>query len=174
MATNAQLRLDTERRYNHYREQTLIIISEQIKSEGFKATKITGQALSAVSLWENASGRKYDWDWSVETLHFRNRYPKRFEIALWHHTELAALSLGRPTFNATGMRLDIVEGAPRSLCDRPPIMSEVLLAYETYATMIKASHVRIMKPVNIDVKNYYETFGYTYVPKDDYLLKRIF
>lgn len=119
--------------------------------------------------WQASKKRLYQhWDWRKERSHFASRYPKRFEVALWQSNKLIGVSLGRPTCNATGLRLDIIEGSPSDLGDRPPVTIEVLLAYEVYAKMIGASHIRIMKPVNEDVKNYYCQLGYTYVSDGKY------
>jgi len=43
----------------------------------------------------------------------------------------------------------------------------------TYAKALGASQLRIMNPINADVKNYYEKFGLTYVAKGDYLYTRL-
>lgn len=88
-------------------------------------------------------------------------------MAAWEHHKLTAISLGRPTYNATGLRLDVVEAMPRDLGDRPNVFDTVILAYEIYARMINANHIRIMNPVNQTVRSFYEKFGYRYVVKGD-------
>ncbi len=43
----------------------------------------------------------------------------------------------------------------------------------TYAELLGATEVRVMKPINDDVKKYYQSFGLTYVVKGDYLYMRL-
>lgn len=71
------------------------------------------------------------------------------------------------------LRLDFVEAWPRDLGDRPNVFNEVLVAYAVYARMINAKKIRIMHFINDDVKTYYETFGYCYVAKQDYLFREV-
>ena len=86
---------------------------------------------------------------------------------------MIAISLGRPTYNATGLRLDIIEAMPKDLGRKSNVFDTIILAYEVYARMINASHIRIMNPVNDTVKAFYEKFGYTYFQKGDYLSRDI-
>ena len=53
------------------------------------------------------------------------------------------------------------------------MFDEVLVAYGIYARMINAKQIRIMHPIGDDVKAYYETFGYRYVAKQDYLFREV-
>lgn len=48
-----------------------------------------------------------------------------------------------------------------------------LAAMNVYADALGAKELRIMNPINEEVKKYYESFGLTYVPKGDYLVTRI-
>lgn len=104
---------------------------------------------------------------------FRRRYPKRFEVAVWDAVSLIAVSLGRPTYAGQHMRLDITEARPRSLGARGPILPDVLLAYTVYAQLLDARSIRIMNPINDDVRAYYERSGYQYVAKHDYLFMEL-
>ncbi len=92
---------------------------------------------------------------------------------LWEGNNLFALSMGRPTYNGSNLRLDVVEARPQSLGERPSIFGIVLLAYGIYARLINANEIRIMNPINNDIKNYYEAFGYQYVSKGDYLYRKV-
>ena len=161
---------ETERRYDTLRNLALEMAQKGLSSE-FKLTQITPDALFATKNWEKASGRIYDWEWLPNYNHHRSRYPKRFEVALWENGNLIALSMGRPTYFKSGLRLDVVEGMPKSLGPRSSVTGKVLIAYEVYAGLIGADHVRIMNPVNMDVRLYYERQGYTYNHKGDYLYK---
>ncbi len=161
-------RIDAELRYKKIRRVALEIAQNSI-DDRFTLKKITSEALDATILWDNSNLRKYNWDWKNKYSVYQMRYPKRFEIALWEHNTLVAISLGRPTYNATGLRLDIVEAMPRDLGERSNVFDTIILAYEIYARMVNAGHIRIMSPVNDTVKNLYEKYGYSYVAKGDYL-----
>ena len=71
-------------------------------------TEITAQALSASKQWNESQVRVKDWDWVKGYAAFRFRYPKRFEMALWESRKLIGLSMGRPTYQGTALRLDVV------------------------------------------------------------------
>jgi hypothetical protein len=94
-------------------------------------------------------------------------------MALWESKRLIGLSMGRPTYQGTALRLDVVEASPTDLGDRPAIFEAVLLGYGIYARLINAKQIRIMNPVNERVKTYYEKYNYKYVAKGDYLVKEI-
>lgn len=148
-------------------------MTQKSVDDKIKLTPITLEALKATQLWESSEQRKYDWDWKDNYNIYRTRYPKRFEIAVWESNVLTAISLGRPTYNATGLRLDVVEAMPRDLGERASVFDTIILAYEVYARMINANHIRIMNPVNSTVKSFYEKYGYRYIAKGDYLTRDI-
>lgn len=165
-------RVEADRRYERLREIALEIAQSSI-DDHFRVTKINSAALSATRLWDKSVIRKYPWDWDENYNFYRLKYPKRFEVALWETDVLVAISMGRPTYNATGLRLDVVEAMPRDLGERSSVFDKIILAYEVYARLINADHIRIMNPVNESVKSLYEHYGYRYVSKDDYLIKQV-
>jgi len=114
----------------------------------------------------------------------KQRYPKRFELAIWKSNALCGLPIGRPSFNGTRLRLDYAERSPDSCPIRGYVMLVNLLAAEAYALTIGAEEVRIMHPMNQQLVNYYSRFGYKYIkgtiPLEDahnknphYLYKRL-
>ena len=141
--------------------------------DSLKFRTITADALNATKLWDKSTARRVDWEWIEGYSSFRFRYPKRFEAALWQNNSLITLSMGRPTYLGGALRLDFIEARPRELGDRPSVFNEVLIAYGIYARMINAKQIRIMNPINDDIKAYYETFGYTYVAKQNYLYREV-
>jgi len=94
-------------------------------------------------------------------------------MAIWKDNKPLTLSLGRPTYNGNSLRLDFIESRPLELGNRPSTLNEVLITYGIYARLINAKHIRIMNPINQKIKEYYESFGYTYIAKDDYLIKEV-
>lgn len=165
-------RIEAEHRYERLRKQALEIAQSAVGNK-FKMTQVTQQALESTERWIESGQRQYHWDWKSHYPYYRSMYPKRFEVALWEQDQLSAIALGRPTYNATGLRLDIVEAMPRDLGARSNVFDPIILAYEVYARMINANHIRIMNPVNDAVRSFYEKYGYEYVPKGNYLKKDI-
>jgi len=169
--------IDAERRYEKLRIMALKATEDVLKEqniENITLSTINSNALQASRAWKQSTKRRVDWDWLEGHSVYRHRYPKRFEIALWLSNQLIGLSMGKPTYGGSGLRLDLVEAAPTDIVDRPGIFEMVILAYGVYARLINAKQIRIMHPINEQVKNYYQSFGYTYVAKGDYLYRDIF
>lgn len=163
---------DAERRYHEIRKTALRVISGQTPATLHLEFRLVDEkALNAAKLWKESKQRLVSWDWIANYGPFKFRYPKRFELALWHNNNLASLSLGRPTYYGTGMRLDFVEGNP----DRREIkvFPFAMAAITTYAEALGANEIRVMNPINEEVKSYYEKFGLVYVAKGDYLYSRL-
>ncbi|MCF6325226.1 MAG: hypothetical protein L3J89_13050, partial [Gammaproteobacteria bacterium] len=120
---------------------------------------------------EFSPDRLVDWNWSDGNKSFKFRYPKRFELALWHKNELVSLSLGRPTYSGMGLRLDVIEGSPE---DREiKVFPAVIAAMTVYASALGAEEIRVMNPINQAVKDYYSKEGFTFVTKGNYLYKKL-
>jgi hypothetical protein len=168
--------LDAENRYSIIRREALNITSEMLMAgshPSIRLTEITVAALNASKEWATSKTRIKNWDWIEGYSAFKFRHPKRFEMALWETSRLIGLSMGRPTYQGTALRLDVVEASPLDLGDRPPIFEAVLLGYGVYARLINAKQIRIMHPVNDKVKSYYEQYNYKYVSTGDYLFREI-
>lgn len=168
--------IDAENRYNILRKQAIRIIQSDLDSRNkhnLKLTTVTSAALQETKKWFSSTKRKVNWNWIDEYGNFKFSYPKRFEAALWQQNDLICISLGRPTYSGCFLRLDVIEARPKDLGDRPNVFDEILLAYGVYARMIGATGIRIMNPVNEEVRAYYETFGYTYISKGDYLFREV-
>lgn len=73
------------------------------------------------------------------------KFPKRFEAAAWKNNKLAGLSLGRPSYAGTGLRLDHIEKAP--VMDIR-LVETMLVALTAYGSLLGANHLKIMHPVN--------------------------
>jgi hypothetical protein len=168
--------LDAEKRYSIIRKEALIAATEIIQrsnNKRMKLSEIDSNALIAFRAWKLSGIRVKDWDWVEGYNSFRFRYPKRFEMALWATNSLIGLSMGRPTYHGTALRLDVVEASPLDINERPSIFDSVLLAYGIYARLINAKQIRIMHPVNKEVRSYYERFSYRYVANGDYLYREV-
>jgi len=122
---------------------------------------------------ESAEGREVDWQWFAGYAAFKHRYPKRFEVALWERGNLIGLSLGRPTYHGGNLRLDFVEARPKALGPRGPVFGSIDAAYEIYASLLNVRQIRIMNPINTIVRDFYQSFGYQYVARKNYLYREL-
>jgi len=164
--------LDAENRYHALRQLAISTIAGQLPAgSGATLRLIDDAALKASQVWESSKTRLVDWDWFAYYPSFKYRHPKRFELAVWAGPTLISLSLGRPTYNATALRLDFIEASPEQRSSKAfPI---VIAAMATYAEALGAQEIRVMHPINDEVKNYYARFGLTYVAQGDYLYTRL-
>ena len=166
---------DAEERYTIIPKAVLDELNKEFYSShqhSLKVTLIDATALAQSERWNLSSKRKVDWEWVEGYSSFKFRHPKRFEMALWHNNTLASLSLGRPTYQGTKPRLYFIEGNP----DKPSnvkVFEPTFLAMVGYAQALGAKELRIMNPINGDVRRYYERFGFTYINKGDYLFVRL-
>jgi len=164
--------IDAEKRYNELRKTALRVISGQIPSNNkLNFRLIDKPALLESQKWNLSQKRLVKWDWFNSYGAFKYRYPKRFELALWQEQELASLSLGRPTYNGRSLRLDFIESNPENTGIK--VFPLVIAAMTTYAEALGANELRVMNPINDDVKQYYQKIGLIYVPKGDYLFTNL-
>lgn len=166
---------DAEERYTRIRQAVLDEVNKDLmgsKHQGLRARLIEQSALMQSGRWGNSARRRVDWSWVEGYSLFKFRHPKRFEMALWQGHNLISLSLGRPTYNGTKLRLDFIEGNPEKP-DGVKVFEYTFLAMVGYAQMLGADELRVMNPINKDVKRYYESFGLSYVAKGDYLFIRL-
>ena len=133
-----------------------------------KAKLIDHAALSQSQSWGLSQKRRVDWDWIAGYGAFKYRYPKRFEMALWHNSTLEGLSLGRPTYSGAKLRLDFIEGNPNKPAN-VSVFQPTFIAMVAYAHALGADELRVMSRINAAVKQYYEKFGLTYIAKGDFL-----
>jgi len=104
-----------EKQYDIYRIEALRAANEILSSQGngVSLTQADNRAYSAFQEWENNSQRIKTWDWPNTYMSWKLQYPKRFEAVAWKGDKLIGLSLGRPTYAGTGLRLDFIEKAPQ-------------------------------------------------------------
>lgn len=82
------------------------------------------------------------------------------------------MPFGHGGIGGSRLRLDLIEGNP----EKPSgvkAFEPVFLAMVGYAEALGASELRIMNPINGDVRRYYERFGFAYINKGDYLYIRL-
>lgn len=168
--------LEAEERYDSIRKITIGVAQRKLSQRPEYADLIleafSGKALIASQSWRGSAKRRVDWDWIDGYFSFKFRYSKRFELAVWHKNSLISLTLGRPTYNGTALRLDFIEANPDNPGDIR-VFPVVLFAMMVYAEALGAAELRVMKPINEEVKKYYESVGLIYVEKGDYLYMRL-
>lgn len=169
LATHA----DAEKRYDVIRRETLKAAENLVRRNypQLRLTTIDAATLNAADAWSNNPTRRVNWDWLSSYNSIKFRHPKRFEAAVWYKGQLNGLSLGRPTYNGSSLRLDFIEASP---VDRELAVFEIIIvAMRTYADLLGARELRVMHPINKQVKSYYAAHGFTYVKNGDYLYIRI-
>lgn len=140
--------------------------------ESVELEDITARSIAQLSRWETHPDRRVMWSWPQWTSRYAAIYPKRFELAIWFHSMLCSASLGRPTWGAGKLRLDMIESSPEKTPLTGNTAQLTVIAAEAYALSIGAQQVRIMNPINNKVRSHYESLGYLYFGgKSDYCTK---
>lgn len=167
---------DAEARYDFLRKEALQATKNHLRSKypAIDITLFNEKAKNAynASKWEQSSRRQVDWEWFEAYSPFRFRYPKRFEAAIWDNRKLVGLALGRPTYGATGLRIDFGERSPHHSGNMPVFRVTVAAAF-VYAKLIGAEEVRCMHPVNERVRHYYVKHGFRYIASGDYCVAKV-
>lgn len=129
-------------------------------------SKIDLRAITAFRTWQQMPGRKVDWDWMF-AYRYCTRYPKAFDLSVWYGNTLLSLTLGRPTYKGTSMRLDFIERRPENCLFAGDLFAVSLLAYETYGRLVGAEHIRLIEPMNQKLISYYTSKdgGFRYVAR---------
>ncbi|MCG8614552.1 MAG: hypothetical protein MI864_28905 [Pseudomonadales bacterium] len=108
---------DAERRYESLREMARNSIGNELPYTDRSNIHLRGicqKALLQAKLWDNDPKRLVDWPWDSGYQDYSYRNPKRFELATWYGNTLAGLSLGRPSYAGTRLRLEFIESRPSS------------------------------------------------------------
>jgi hypothetical protein len=162
LATHKQATIKYEETRKNARSIAEQSLPQHLKGK-LKLKGVDRSALAAFSIWQKIPERKVDWDWNFAH-RYCFRYPKAFDLSVWHGNSLCSLTLGRPTFKGTEMRLDFIEKTPANCLFSGDMFRVSLLAYETYGELIGATKIRIMEPTNNKLINYYMSHGnFSYV-----------
>ena len=158
--------LDAINRYDEFRKTARNLAKEDLPDYLKKVTKLEGvdqKALVAFKTWQSVSERTVNWDWNFATVYCR-RYPKAFDLSVWYGNTLCSLTLGRPTYKGTSMRMDFIEKSPINCPISGDIFAISLLAYENYGRLIGAEYLRLIEPMNDKLIKYYTSVdvGFSY------------
>lgn len=156
-----------EEKYTNLRQIAYELTMEELPyqdSESIRLAEICTNATAAFNASPEYHQRMVNWDWKFGVKSYRNRYPNRFELAIWFEKTLCGLSIGRPTYHGSGVRLDFIERNP---VRNNPLVGRItpiaVTAYEVYARLIDAKQLRIMFPEK-ELINYYSSLDFVYVP----------
>lgn len=157
---------NAERKYQNLRDITYELTMEELPyqdRENIILSEINDKAVAYFQTPEAERNREVDWHWGFGIQTYRKRYPNRFELAVWYNNQICGLSLGRPSYNGSKVRLDFIERAP---IDHNPLKGRLtpisVTAYEVYARLIDAEELRIMFPDEALI-DYYSSLNFTYI-----------
>ena len=147
---------------------------QPIKKDDVSMQGFDMECIRALKRYEASPNRRVFWDWTIVQKKYRT-HPKRFEIAIWHRNmTLCGASIGAPTWSGNRLRLDYIEANPDGSPLDGVITDLCLVAVTAYAEAINASQIRIMKPVNQQVRNYYLSKpGFQYDSKENFCFKNL-
>lgn len=164
---------DAEQRYQAMRVEALRVaqsaLNEMPEYRNLELKLFTPAAMQDFEIWKNHPQRRVRFQWQGYK-GFQYVYPKRFEMVSWENGKVVNFALGQPTFGGNALRLDIIESSPL----KPKELNGFFItqvAMITYATALGVSQLRVMHPINEVVRGVYESYGFTYVAKGDYLFK---
>ncbi|MGM8225344.1 hypothetical protein ACSV5M_02090 [Cellvibrio sp. ARAG 10.3] len=165
-----RMRDELEHRYGELRKQSLKMANQALRIPDTKLTLVDNTSYAAFARWQSHPARLVDWDWPTSWHSWKTNYPKRFECATWKGERLIGFAMGRPTYHATGLRLDYIEKSPEA---SEPHLDLTYLALYAYATLLGATHVKIMNPINKNVRDYYEQKGFKYDLRSNSCIRKI-
>ncbi|MBE0376138.1 MULTISPECIES: hypothetical protein [Pseudoalteromonas] len=155
-----------ENKYQQYRdralEQARRNLPIQIRDK-VKFRNIDNEALLIAKVWESSPLRKeLPWSFAQGFKKWAFRHPNRLDLAVWYENNLCSLSIGFPTKTGKSMRLDVIEKNP---CNYPldkSIFAINIVAFEEFADLIGADKIKIMRPLNDRLINFYRSYGFIY------------
>lgn len=150
-------------------KQGALILKNTITLDG-----LTFNCQKELRKWEKTSLRRVTWDWSMVLKKYCS-HPKRFELSIWHkNLFLCGATIGKPTWSGSKLRLDFIEASPIRSPLSGLIVDLTIIAGAAYAETIGATQLRIMHPVNDNVKNLYlSKQGFAYNRCEDFCYRNL-
>lgn len=144
------------KKYDFYRKEAREIARKALPAylKKLRLDGIDSKAITAFKAWQYDPERKVDWDWTFAS-RYCLRYPKAFDLSVWGGNTLLSLTLGRPTYKGTSIRMDFIEKTPRLTIYSGELFGVSQLAYETYGRLIGAESIRLVEPMNQKLIAYY-------------------
>lgn len=141
-----------EIRRDIYREMPLAV-----NMPGVRLTPINQAALSYYKKWPaiDRVPPNGGWDWESWSTYYKEKYPKRFDIAIWFGNTLCGLALGKMSEKNIHVKLEVLEGSTNST---HPLKGRVayisLTALEMFGYALNAKEARIIDPVHAAITSY--------------------
>ena len=159
--------LHAENKYQYFRDKALERAKRnspfQYKDKiAFK--NIDQEALLIAQIWESSPLRRnLPWSFAQGYKKWAYRHPDRLDLAVWYENQLCSLAIGFPTKTGKSMRLDVIEKNPceRTVFDKG-IFEINLLVFQVFADSIGASSIKLMRPLNDKLINFYRSYGFIY------------
>ena len=159
--------LQTIQKYEPIRDQARDIASRALPQHlrgMLRLSAVDFRAIAAFNILDATQEREVDWNWNFAS-RYSKVYPKAFDLSVWHGNSLCSLTLGRPTYKGTAMRMDFIERFTKNPLFKGDMYQVSLLAYATYGRLIGANQIRIMDPQNAKlIKHYSSEGGFEYKP----------
>ncbi|WP_086934169.1 hypothetical protein [Agarilytica rhodophyticola] len=158
--------------YNSFPETILNKRKEAVQKTDISLNEFDMDCRRALKKWEKEKNRRLNWDWrEIESIYRAD--PRRFELAIWYRNNvLCSASLGKPTWSGGKLRLDYIEANPAGSPLDGRATDIAILAATLYAEAIGATQLRITKPVNDQVRDYYlSKSGFSHNRNEDFCFK---
>ncbi len=149
-------------KYNRLRMAVYSELPKSINMPGVKLTPINSIALSKHQDWPNSDRQPPNggWEWSSWVSNYREKYPKRFEAAIWFGDTLCGLLLGKMSDKNVHIRLEVLEASTDLLHPLKGRIAYIALsAVEMFGFAVGAEESRIIDPVDGAVLSY-KKLGY--------------
>lgn len=159
--------LDKERMYWEYREDTNLVVAQEISvetSQDVRLTDINVEALHQVSIWRSQyygalKNRTPGWDWVKEVAKFRRR-PRRVELAIWSGANLCGLVIGRVSDRRVVASIHLLESNPGQNPLKGNIAAIAIRWLSTFAFTISCKEISIERPVP-ELIEFYRELGFS-------------
>jgi len=164
------------KKYEEIRREIYIEVPLAVNIPQVKLTPINQKALSFYRKWPDIGNVPPDggWNWERWSLHYKEKYPKRFDIAIWYSSTLCGLALGKMSEKNIHVRLEVLEG---STDIRHPLKGRVayiaLTALEMFGYALNAEEARVIDPVDGAIKSY-SKLGYKLIDATKYYPRYMF
>ncbi len=134
---------------------------------GFQSGPITLDLALTADTWANAdhSKSRQMWSWVNAYSYYTDKKRfKRYDLSVKRGGSLVGLVYGVPSQAKTQLKVNLIEGTPISAHKKDARIFELISeSAQIYADLLGADEIRIMRPVNQEVANYYCTYGFEFV-----------
>jgi len=140
-------RNETEERYACFRQLAYQHVTDNfLVTSRFKLDGIGSSALQAFAQVWKTHGRLVQWDWLIETMHWKKKQHARLELAIWHGMHLCGLMLGSTSKRKKILYIRGIEGAPYKHPLKGSVVPICIEVAEAYAALLGSEEIHILSP----------------------------